>query len=299
MGPSLGSSSLYTIPMGRVGHIYTLCCPETGEVRYVGKTARGLKVRFNEHISQARRYRKTYCANWILSLEARGLAPTIRLESTWPAEELSKAEVSTIAAYRQAGARLTNLTDGGEGFVGHKKTAEHRRKIGEAHKGRAVSSETRAKISVARTGTKASEETLAKFREVRKGEGNGRASFSERDVLAMRILHEYGVSPLKISKMFGAPHTTTHQALSGASWSHLPLRPNPLLQGRELVDFQLSEHRRTSQRGTSFPSTTRESVARLIVETMDDWTIKDVGRELGLSTSTVSDLRKWGRACLG
>lgn len=262
----------------------------------MGKTSRSLKVRFNEHIAQARRYRKTYCANWILSLEAQGLVPEMRLESTWPVEELSKAEVAAIASYREAGARLTNLTDGGEGVVGHKKTAEHRRKIGEAHKGKVVSAEARAKISAARTGTKASEETRAKYRELHRGEGNGRASFTERDVLAMRILHEYGVSPTAIAGIFGAPPTTTHQAITGKSWAHLPLRPKPLIQGRELVDFQLAEHRRTLKVGKSFPSTTRESVARLIVETMGDWSLSDVSRELGLSPSTVSSLKKWAQS---
>jgi len=56
---------------------------------------------------------------------------------------------------------LTNLTDGGEGCPGYKKSAETRAKIGNANRGRTRSLETRARMSAAARAR--SPETLAKI----------------------------------------------------------------------------------------------------------------------------------------
>ena len=58
---------------------------------------------------------------------------------------------------------LRNFTDGGEGTSGHVHSAEHRAKIGAAHKGRIFSTETRAKIGAAGKGRIFSPEARAKI----------------------------------------------------------------------------------------------------------------------------------------
>ena len=56
-------------------HIYTLSCPDTGAIRYVGK-ANDLQARLRGHLSCAGRER-TRKANWIRSLVRQGKRPTI------------------------------------------------------------------------------------------------------------------------------------------------------------------------------------------------------------------------------
>ena len=64
---------------------------------------------------------------------------------------------------------LTNMTFGGEGVSGIKRSEEHKKKISEANKGRKRSEETRKKISKGNKGKKQSEEAKRKMSEAKKG----------------------------------------------------------------------------------------------------------------------------------
>jgi len=95
-------------------------------------------------------------------------------------------EVKLIAALRNGGVKLANMTDGGDGVSGYVHTDEARAKmseakigtprsdetkakIGNANRGRVVSEETRVKIGAAGKGMKHTEETKAKISESSKG----------------------------------------------------------------------------------------------------------------------------------
>jgi len=114
-------------------------------------------------------------------------------------EEANEAEISLIKELKEQGCQLCNLTNGGEGVKGWKKTSaqiEHHRlittgmkrsekskakmkgrkfsekalqKIGCAQKGKIVSEETKNKMSIAATKRKASNETKAKISAAHKG----------------------------------------------------------------------------------------------------------------------------------
>jgi hypothetical protein len=130
-----------------MGVIYGLCDPDTGEVRYVGKTVGDPKFRLKCHLADRGRSRK---ANWIRSLPG---PPTIRVLEDDPAD-LDEAERRWIAELPN----LTNLTAGGDGgdtsasfteegrrvmsatHLGVPKTEEHRQKLSAAAKQRAKSS---------------------------------------------------------------------------------------------------------------------------------------------------------------
>jgi len=111
--------------------IYTLC-DANGEVRYIGKTVATLRNRLSGHLFEARHGWSGYRSNWIRTMLAVGEVPAICL-----LEEVDgngyECEVAWIKKYRQKGAGLTNMTDGGEGTVG-----------------RIVSEETRAKLRAIR-----------------------------------------------------------------------------------------------------------------------------------------------------
>jgi predicted GIY-YIG superfamily endonuclease len=152
--------------------VYALCDPSTGEIRYIG-IAQSTRYRLQTHISRAKKG-KTHKDRWVAKLLRNGTKPaqeTLRRCAT-EAEALAW-EASFIALLRDAGYRLTNFTDGGDGTVtgktwkltdeqranisaGRKKHFANKRARGEQivapNKGKKVSPETRRKISEARRG---------------------------------------------------------------------------------------------------------------------------------------------------
>lgn len=144
--------------------IYALKEPDTGRIRYIGKTSDpGFRLR--RHIAQARKglekYRKV---RWIRSLLDRGIEPAMEMidetsESEWP-----MLEAAYIQFYRDEGCDLVNSTCGGEGFgaVNHNFrrnfSLETRQKISLAGKGRKHSLETRKKMSASRLGKRLTED---------------------------------------------------------------------------------------------------------------------------------------------
>lgn len=139
-------------------YIYVLRHPETNEVRYVGKTV-DLKDRMKGHKQLGR----TRCDNWKRALAAFGLLPTFEVvETVQPGKNWKERECYWIKHYREAGADLTNLTDGGEGHLGQVKSPETLAKMRALYLGRAIPPEQRALISRSLTGKKQSPETVAK-----------------------------------------------------------------------------------------------------------------------------------------
>lgn len=138
--------------------IYVLIGPRTGEFRYVGMTTKGA-FRPKEHVIQVCNGEKSHKADWIHQLQALDLEYGIGvLEELENERDLPKAEIKWISCYRGMGARLTNMTDGGDGCLNP--NDETKAKISATLKGNTpwnkglkgvqiVSNETCAKISVA------------------------------------------------------------------------------------------------------------------------------------------------------
>lgn len=167
--------------------VYGLASSRDGELRYVGQTSQPLKVRLYSHIGKAKSGLKGYLSSWILSVLSAGFK--VEIFSIRPDAERNAEEIRLIALYRNVGARLVNMTDGGEGSLGKKRgpmseemkarisatkkgtklSAEHRAAIGAAHKNRVFSNEHRASISAAKMGHKVSDETRKKLSEALKG----------------------------------------------------------------------------------------------------------------------------------
>lgn len=112
--------------------IYALVDPRTDEVRYIGKSTRGLS-RPKDHLKlSVLNGSKTYKNSWILHLLALGLKPKIQILEVFDSDEdLSDAECFWIAQGRGLGWRLTNLTKGGDGATGCVFSEERRRKVSE------------------------------------------------------------------------------------------------------------------------------------------------------------------------
>jgi GIY-YIG catalytic domain len=92
-----------------MAEIYALCCPTSGEIRYIGK-ANDSQKRLKSHLRDSRR-RNTPVYSWMRKLQTNGLTPTIKvLEIT---EDWVEAERRLISEYRAKG-DLLNLADGGD-----------------------------------------------------------------------------------------------------------------------------------------------------------------------------------------
>lgn len=133
--------------------VYALCCPRCGCPRYVGQTS-DIDARIRSHLSGRKssdgcRYKK----HWVQSLLDSGTKPVIKILSQLPTEDfLDEAEIYWIAALRQRGCPLTNLTDGGGGLRGYKQSKETVKKRAAKLLGRPVSNHTRKLIAEKLTG---------------------------------------------------------------------------------------------------------------------------------------------------
>lgn len=97
-------------------NLYALIDPlHPDATRYIGKTKKPISTRLAEHIADAKRGLKNYRCTWIRSVLAEGRRPVAVLLQIVDGAGGSE-EQGLIAAYRGVRARLTNGTDGGEGW---------------------------------------------------------------------------------------------------------------------------------------------------------------------------------------
>lgn len=167
----------------RIWFIYVLIDPRTDEVRYVG-WAFNVRQRWHTHVSSAPRTR-SHKANWIKQLLALGLRPVYQIIEQGTGD-WQEAEQRWIAYYRAQGARLTNMTDGGDGTPGLYPSQETRDKMSRAHAGRKMSPEAIAKTAAAIRGRKQSPEHIAKLSATRKGKTPWRATNAAADAVRGR-----------------------------------------------------------------------------------------------------------------
>ena len=128
--------------------IYALCEPGTFDVRYVGKSNTP-KRRFRTHLRSAY-FEDNYKARWIRRLLAEDKKPdmTILVECELPEWEFwEKYYVKTL---RDSGFRLTNATEGGDGFGNL--SPDLIEKMRQAQLGKTIPREVRDKISFTTRG---------------------------------------------------------------------------------------------------------------------------------------------------
>jgi hypothetical protein len=142
---------------------------DTGAVFYVGKGA-GMRARVTFNRNQY----------WRRVADKHGF--DVRVVCRTADEDLAfLAEMELIDLHRRIGSPLTNMTDGGEGTAGYKRSAESiergasklrgrkRPDISERLAGVPKSDDHRRKLSAVRAGSRASDATRAKMSAIRKG----------------------------------------------------------------------------------------------------------------------------------
>lgn len=158
--------------MSKLTTIYALIDPRNNECRYVGKSVR-VKARYHRHCNP-QDDNKTHSACWVRSLLP--LKPKLVILEEVASEHWVEAEQFWIAYMKGLGARLTNLTVGGEGVLGIKVGEETRAKMSKSQsgrvspmKGKSHSEDTLKRMSEVKLGKLKSEETKNKMSEAQKG----------------------------------------------------------------------------------------------------------------------------------
>lgn len=93
-----------------VDQIYALCDPDTGDVRYIGKS-NNPKRRYSQHLSFNRGYP---VSEWIQNLKKKSKKPVMKiLASAIGGEAWKDLEPLLIKQYIEDGAMLLNVSSGG------------------------------------------------------------------------------------------------------------------------------------------------------------------------------------------
>lgn len=121
--------------------IYTLNCPITGNIRYVGYSYNP-KKRYLAHVARREEY-VTHKNYWICSLIKKGLKPALEIWETTVKGDIKFLEQYYISLFKSWGFDLTNSTLGGDGAESIKE--ETKNKISSSLKGHFQSKETREK----------------------------------------------------------------------------------------------------------------------------------------------------------
>jgi hypothetical protein len=138
--------------------IYGLYCPDTDELRYVGK-AKDAGKRFKKHIDERTLTRPVN--RWVASLIRAGKTPVMRVLEIVPADQWEEAERRLIAEYRKT-CKLLNVADGGampSQTKEQRKTAAKASLAVQAKKGPAWQKFVKAKQDIARMHSRFSKET--------------------------------------------------------------------------------------------------------------------------------------------
>jgi hypothetical protein len=112
-------------------YIYTLNCPKTSDIRYVGKTKFPIEKRLEFHTRDLRGH--SYKVKWIKSLISEGLKPTIHCIEIVNELNWVEKEIFWIAKMKSDGHNLVNNSIGGEGPSGAVYSEESLKNIREGH----------------------------------------------------------------------------------------------------------------------------------------------------------------------
>lgn len=121
--------------MKQLVFIYSISCPLTGAVKYIGKTV-DPKTRFRKHRTAKK---QSATSKWIFSLKEKGLSPIFKIIDEVLNDKWEETERYYIKLYRSLGFTLLNHTDGGEGgntMGGRNLTKEQSLKISISKKGK-------------------------------------------------------------------------------------------------------------------------------------------------------------------
>lgn len=114
--------------------IYTLSCPLSNDIRYVGKSD-NIKNRIRDHLSKSKKL-KTHKDKWICSLNKNHSKPKLEILDIVDKNEWKFWEQHYISLFKSWGFNLVNHTNGGDGGSFKKHTEETKKKMSQLRKGK-------------------------------------------------------------------------------------------------------------------------------------------------------------------
>lgn len=202
------------------GVVYGLKChchPEQG-YRYVG-VSRNLKSRMSDHRGQARSGNKRPVYKWMRKHGVQNIDPEVLSWHETPSE-MFEAEIRQIRILKGQGARLLNVTTGGEGTLGYRHPDEVYSRLAESRKRENLSTETRLKLSESSKRENLSPETRKRMSESHKGKTPAAKLTVEQ---VKDIWEECKVNPsnIQIANRYGLGRHTIANIRRGRSWTHI------------------------------------------------------------------------------
>lgn len=134
-------------------YIYGLVDPETNQLRYIGKS-KNPESRYRKHLQDSKK-KITYKDKWIYHVLFKQKKPELIILDFTLNDDWEEIEKFYIAYFKFIGAKLTNLTEGGDNppsAKGRVWTAEQLKRISENNKGKKRSEETKKNISLSKKG---------------------------------------------------------------------------------------------------------------------------------------------------
>lgn len=114
--------------MRKTTFIYTLSCPKSGDIMYVGKS-NDPKSRFYKHKQVKGSTTKN---NWISKLKSENLSPILTIIDEVLIKDWKRMEKFYISKFRKLGCELTNSSSGGDGMSFGNQTSfdgQHAKKV--------------------------------------------------------------------------------------------------------------------------------------------------------------------------
>lgn len=199
-----------------VFYIYMILNLVNGKI-YVGQSNN--PRRWKTHLNTSRSGRKTYKSSYSVIHAAIGKYGVnnfeFRIIQYVDSSQVSDAEKYWISFYKTNIYRYGNefgynLTDGGEGWFGHKHTPE-----------------TKEKLRIIRTGTIASLETKGKMSAAKSGKylggDNANSKLTLDQIIEIKKMIVNGVGNRVIAKLFGVHHSTISAIRREKNWGHITI----------------------------------------------------------------------------
>lgn len=205
-------------------YIYALTEPDTGEIRYIGKSIRPLG-RLADHCNDPS---KTHRTNWIQSLLSNGKRPgMVVLEEVADGDRWQDVERAWIARGRSAGWRLTNCTSGGDGVSDL--PPESRERIVAAWRGRKHRPESLAKMSISNRGRVHTEDHKRRMGEIMTGRkiawtdkiARANEKLADEQVREIRFMLSIGESQYALADAYGVHQGTICNIKRGLCYAHV------------------------------------------------------------------------------
>lgn len=199
--------------------------------RYIGLTRLSILTRLSYH---KREKSDTYKTRWFKNVGCENIKITL-IQDNLTYGEACNLEIELIEKYRKMGYRLTNTTNGGEGWLNFNLTDEHKLNISKNHadvkgnknpmfgKHHSIDSIDIIKTKIYnwnKMGGLTQEQRLNMSKQ-RSGSGNSNSKLTNKDVLNIRHLFENGSSYKELSKMFNVKEPAIFKIIKKITWKDI------------------------------------------------------------------------------